>query len=59
MEPAEFEDQISTELRRAEGSDDATRLSVLEATAERLEAELERVLELARRTDDPGAARPA
>lgn len=59
MAPPEFDDQISTELRRAEGSEDATRLRVLEETAERLEAELERVLEMARPADDPGAARPA
>lgn len=59
MAPAEFEDEISTELQRAEGSDDATRLRVLEATAEGLEAEIERVLEMARPADDPGAARPA
>lgn len=59
MAPPDFEDQISTELRRAERSDDATRLGVLEAIAEGLEAELERVLEMARPADDPGAARPA
>ena len=59
MAPTDFETRISAELRRAEGSDDASRLRVLEAIAQSLEAELEAALEMARPADDVGAARPA
>jgi hypothetical protein len=59
METIDFEDRISPILQRAEGSDDATRLGSLEEVAQRLEAELEGALEMARPADDVGAARPA
>ncbi|MBA3629320.1 MAG: hypothetical protein H0W55_06540 [Actinobacteria bacterium] len=59
METIDFEDRISSILQRAEGSDDATRLGSLEEVAQRLEAELEGALEMARPADDVGAARPA
>ncbi|CAN5208509.1 hypothetical protein BH20ACT22_BH20ACT22_24670 [soil metagenome] len=59
METIDFEDRISSILQQAEGSDDATRLGSLEEVAQRLEAELEGALEMARPADDVGAARPA
>ena len=59
METIDFEHRISSNLQRAEGSDDAARLDSLEEVARSLEAELEGALEMARPADDVGAARPA
>ncbi len=59
MEPIDFEDRISSILRHAEGSDDATRLGSLEEVVQELEAELEGALEMALPADDVGAARPS
>ena len=50
---------MASVLRRAEDSDDATRLRCLEEIARGLEAELEGTLEMARPADDFGAARSA
>ncbi|MDQ3784323.1 MAG: hypothetical protein M3360_05520 [Actinomycetota bacterium] len=58
METTSFEDRISSTLRRGEDSDDAGRLGSLEEVAQRLEAELEGALEMARPADHVGAARP-
>jgi hypothetical protein len=59
MGRTDFEDRMASVLRRAEDSDDATRLRCLEEIARGLEAELEGALEMARPADDVGAARPA